>query len=573
MTLRSTYTAFFLFAAVAAASAQKDDKNIGTEVVNVVKSYTPTISDAFKVKETPVLDDEETLKKETIEYQIFSFPVASTFAPAKGRAASVDKEEKEKLYDNYLTLGFGNYSNANAELFVNHDLGDNSYVGGMLRHFSSQGGIDEARLEDKFAETSLDLGYGYRADNLHWTADVGFKNSVYNWYGVDRDLENILPDFYDDAEPKHTFNELYVGTRVRMTNSFFKEATFKYDRFWDDFDGAENRLYLKPSFAFHVGEHAFRTDVIVDYLGGSFLDGTLDYGYTNFGVKPSYTMRHNDWTIDLGIAAFYSADNEGGDSRFAVYPAVNASLKVVGDLMVFYAGAEGTMQQNTYRDFAAANPFVAPLLGVAPTDRKYDVFAGLKGKLASSISYNLRGSFVNENDRAMFRHNMMPDPGIPAEREGYQYGNAFDVVYDDVKTFRFFGELKADFSKSVSFGVNGTFSAYETDGEEEAWNLPTLELGTTLDIDITPKWYAGFKIFYVGERHDRLLSEDLAFVPETVTLDPYFDANAHIGYRHNERWSAFLKFNNIAGKSYEKWLYYPVQSFQAMIGANYKFDF
>ena len=30
--------------------AQKKDQTIGTEVVNVVKPYSPTISDAFKVK-------------------------------------------------------------------------------------------------------------------------------------------------------------------------------------------------------------------------------------------------------------------------------------------------------------------------------------------------------------------------------------------------------------------------------------------------------------------------------------------------------------------------------------------
>ena len=48
--------------------AQKKEENIGTEVVNVVKPYTPTISDAFKIKETPVLDDEGNTKKETIKY-------------------------------------------------------------------------------------------------------------------------------------------------------------------------------------------------------------------------------------------------------------------------------------------------------------------------------------------------------------------------------------------------------------------------------------------------------------------------------------------------------------------------
>ena len=80
--------------------AQKKDENIGTEVVNVVKPYTPTISDAFKVKETPTLDDDDTSKKENIQYNIFSFPVASTFVPSKGKAANVDKEAEEKLFAN-----------------------------------------------------------------------------------------------------------------------------------------------------------------------------------------------------------------------------------------------------------------------------------------------------------------------------------------------------------------------------------------------------------------------------------------------------------------------------------------
>ena len=89
--------------------AQKKDENIGTEVVNVVKPYTPTISDAFKVKETPTLEDEETSKKENIQYNIFSFPVASTFTPSKGKAANVDKSAQEKIFSNYLTLAAGNY--------------------------------------------------------------------------------------------------------------------------------------------------------------------------------------------------------------------------------------------------------------------------------------------------------------------------------------------------------------------------------------------------------------------------------------------------------------------------------
>lgn len=87
--------------------AQKKEENIGTEVVNVVKPYTPTISDAFKVKETPSLNDEGNIKKETIKYTVFSFPVASTFTPSKGKAEGVEKAKQEQLFKNYLTVGGG----------------------------------------------------------------------------------------------------------------------------------------------------------------------------------------------------------------------------------------------------------------------------------------------------------------------------------------------------------------------------------------------------------------------------------------------------------------------------------
>ena len=46
--------------------AQKKDENIGTEVVNIVKPYTPTISDAFKAKEVPVIEDDVNTQKQEI---------------------------------------------------------------------------------------------------------------------------------------------------------------------------------------------------------------------------------------------------------------------------------------------------------------------------------------------------------------------------------------------------------------------------------------------------------------------------------------------------------------------------
>lgn len=556
------------------AFAQKKDENIGTEVVNVVKPYTPTISDAFKVKETPSLDDEETQKKENIKYNIFSFPVASTFAPAKGKAAGVDKSPQEKIFSNYLTLAAGNYGTVNAELFVTENVSNTDYFGGMLRHSSSQGGIDGVFLDDKFMNTALDLTYGSRTNTMNWNADLGYQHQIYNWYGFYPGT--ITPETLATIDEQQTYHTLYVGGRLGL-NNILKESSVKFTRFWDAFGSAENRFVAKPSLEFDIVEQKIKADFVFDYISGSFDknmvgNAGIKYGFTNVGFQPSIKIQKDDLTVNAGVGFFYSAAQEQGESKFFIYSQVTGSYRVVGDLMIFYAGLEGGLKQNSYRDFVQENFFVSPTLVVAPTDQKYDIYVGLKGKLANSVSYNIRGSYVNEDNRALFKSNGYEElVGF----EGYQYGNSFNVVYDKLKTVSFFGELKADFSKNVAFGINGTFSSYSTDVENEAWNLPALKLGASLDVNITQKWYAGTNLFFVGERKDfaHFASLTQPTFDTEVTLDSFFDLNAHIGYKHSERLTFFLKGNNLANQDYQRWLNYPVQGIQVLGGANYKFDF
>jgi hypothetical protein len=82
-------------------------------------------------------------------------------------------------------------------------------------------------------------------------------------------------------------------------------------------------------------EESIKTDIIVDYVGGSFENNylktntePLKYGYTNFGIAPSFVMQKEDWTLNIG-AVFYSLDNENSNKLY-VYPKFNASYKVVG---------------------------------------------------------------------------------------------------------------------------------------------------------------------------------------------------------------------------------------------------
>ncbi len=551
-------------------------------MVNVVKPYTPTISDAFKVKETPVLDDEGNSKKETIKYNIFSFPVASTFTPSKGKAEGVDKEEQAHLFNNYATFGAGNYGTFNAELFVYQELGANDYVGGMFRHLSAQGGIKEVELTNKFFDTSIDLTYGIRERDLSWNLDLGYQNQIYNWYGLPAGFGSSLilnnrANLIDGINPQQSYSNIYLGTKIVFNESILEEASVKFNNFLDAFGSSENRFYVKPSLKFNISDKAINTNIIVDYVGGKFkkeywTTTPIKYGFTNFGIVPSFAVQEADWTVNIGLGLFYSLDAENNDNKFLVYPQINASYKVVGDLMIFYAGAEGNLKQNTYSDFVGENPFLSPNLDIKPTDKQYDIFAGLKGKIVNNVSYNLRASYINERNKAFFKSN---DYNENSTNENYAFGNSMQVVYDDTKTVSFYGELKADISDDVTFGIDGTFSSYTNKFQAEACNLPAVKLNAKLDFNITKKWYAGANVFYVGERKDQKLNTDIVYViaPSPITLDSYFDVNAHVGFKYSDRLTGFLRANNITNKGYQKWLDYPVQGFQLVLGVNYKFDF
>ena len=240
-------------------------------------------------------------------------------------------------------------------------------------------------------------------------------------------------------------------------------------------------------------------------------------------------------------------------------------------LFTLYAGADGGLDQNSYYDFSQANPFVSPTLFVAPTDRQYEGFAGVKGKFTNTVSYNLKGSYTNEINKPFFLSN--PLINSIQNPEGYEFGNSFGVVYDEVTTLEVFGELQAEVTTNVTVGINASFFNYSLDALPEAFNLPELKATVFANAAFTEKIYGGLSLFYVGERKDQFSFDPLLPVqPVTQTLDGYVDVNLHAGYHINPQLTVFLKGSNLLSDNYEKWLNTPVQGIQVLGGATYKFD-
>lgn len=571
---------FLLFILLSFSTFAQDKENIGTEVVNIVRPYTPTISDAFKVKETPVLNDSVTMQKKMLQYQIFSVPVASTFTPAKGKAATVEKVKPMKLYDNYATLGFGNYTSILGELYSNFQISRTDNAGFFFRHNSSQGGIDGIQLENKYYNTQLDGNYTSRQRDVSYRLDAGVKHQLFNWYGLNETYDGSDDEFIAGLDAQQTYLSGSVGGSIMVDDSYFEKISANVRFLTDAFGSSEFNFKTKPEFSFPLTSFTLKVDGEVDYLSGSFEKqyvavglGGINYSILNAGITPSLVYLEDDLTLSLGVTAMAGLDLENSKTDFFLYPKISASYRLVDEFITVYGGAEGGLTQNSFYDFKEENPYVSPTLFIAPTSQLYNGFGGIKGKVTNSVGYNLRASYGKEDDKALFKNN--PDTQSDTSMtEGYGYGNSFQVVYDDVNTLSIFGELKVDVSETFSLGVNAEYLSYSTIAEQEAWNLPELKATLFSNFSITEKIYGGASLFYVGERQDTLFKSG-AFgtnIDTVETLDAYLDANVHLGYRVNERLSIFAKGSNLLSDNYERWLNYPVQGIQGLLGATYKFD-
>ncbi len=567
------------------AVAQDTDEDIGTETVTVTKAYTPTIADAFKIKSVPDLNDSIALQKKSIEYSIFSVPVASTFTPAKGQASKVKKRPPPNLYNSYASAGGGNPANLMAKFYTSRTISrESSYTLG-LSHNSSHLDVEGVQLDSKFSNSKLDASYKKRDRDLDWGADAAFQHQLSNWYGLPLGV-------FDEAlitgiDSQQTYFMAEAGAHINIEDAYFEKAAVKYRRFWDATGSAENRVIFEPSFQFPLVDENLGINFKVDYVNGSFENADvnntqnnagIEYSHLQAGVNPSLTMLRDDLSVELGLKFVYGLDTDANNStnNFYIYPAITASYRLLNNFAIAYAGIEGDLVQNTYYNLVEKNPFVSPTLNIQPTDKQYDSYIGLRGQIFANLSYNIKGSYTAENRKPLF--NLNPQNVSRTDEKGYNFGNSFEVFYDDIKTLGVFGELNIDVNRNFTLSLNGEYYNYNTETGNSAWNLPELKGSLFLDYQIGEQWYLGANLFYIGERQDfsqiaQLGVQQADFLNTIITLDSYFDANAHLGYRVNDQLSFFIKAANIANNNYQRWANTPVQGFQLLGGATYKFDF
>lgn len=557
-----------------AFSQKKKKERIATEEINVVKPFSPTVSEAFKINIEPEIDSIDIGGKKEISYSINSIPVASTFTPAKGKAKTLKRVPKERFYNNYISAGYGNYSTPIIEVFAHSNSSNYNDFGGFLNYHSSGGGIDGLVLNDDFTDFDVDLYYKQSERMFDWKVKGGFDYLATNWYGLSDEIDYSELTI-SSIEESQSYTNISLSGEIEFFDSLIHTGDVSINRFSDKFKSGENHLDINAIIDFPIGRELMYSEISFELLNGKFENDffqtdKIDYTYFNIGFSPNFEVLRDNLTVNLGARLYYSITNNFDGSKFYFYPNLTASYNISEEALIAYAGVIGDLEQNSYKNFVYENPFVSPTLYIQRTNQQYNAYAGIKGLLNAKIRFNLKAAYISEEDKPLYKLNPSLTDGSNEVTEGYQAANSFQVIYDDVNTIYFNAEIIFDLWQEFKFGGNIDFNSYSLENEDHAWNLPLLK-ATLLAKYTRKKWSAGADLFFSSDRKD-----ELSIIPDTntrITNSAYFDINLNGIYNIDDKFDVFVNVNNILSNNYQVYTNFKVQGLQVFGGVKYKFDF
>jgi len=561
---------------------KRANDSIKTEVIEVVTTYNPIVADAFKIKTEPKLKLGKNSDKKKMNYAFYSAPVASTFIPKSGAVKGIDVGVKERVFNNYISAGFGNFTTPYLDLYLHKITRFNNEFGIYGNYIGSSDGVKNTVLDSGFKMIHVGGFYEQMERYFTWKIDGNASIHTYNWYG----LPNISFDdlILNNLEEQQNYTNVEVNGEITFEDSYFKNITSSINYFTDDFSSKEISAKISPNFIFPW--YTFRSidnlklNTTVEYTSGSFKNDyvnreEVNYGFLNLTLNPYVNIEGNKLDAKLGFTFTTAFDLENSATHFLIYPDVYVNYPISKDKLSIFAGATGGLTTNTFQSLTDQNPFISPTQFLTQTNEQYNVFGGVQVR-EGNINLGIKALYKSTEDQPLFIRNTTKSNGTFDPNNlllGYEYGNSFSVIYDDIQTLSFVGEIEAEINKRTILGLSATYNNYKLTQQTNPWHLPNFE-GTLYAKYNHHKWYVISHLLILGERNAKLYSTTNPTIHSGVKiLDAITDISIQGGYSFTDRLSAFVKASNLLNQEYQSFSNFRVQGLQILGGLTFNFDF
>ncbi len=536
--------------------------SLGEEIFEQKSNFTPVIKDAA-VKQTDQPEIIDTVRKITnVTYTLPGVLYNTTYQTSQIEPAKMVNEPLPKLYQSLLKVGFGNYTMPYVDFFLNSLRNKDMTWGVRYNHLSSYAkfkGLGRTDFSDDNA--SIYAKKFYKKHTL--SGDLNYSRNVVHYYGFNDTIysakdANLYKQYFQLFEGKLRLQSHYGDT----TNKINHDIHLNYYNYGDHYSTYENNIFADGLFNAKINKESFNVLASVDYYNVHSTHDTVNNIIAK--VNPYFAAGGDKWKADIGIAGVIDNFNTIG-TKYYFYPRLNIFYDVYQSIVIPYAGLDGGLNKNSYRNLSSVNPFVLSNLPYKNTDNKYNVYGGLRGALSSNTSYDVKVLYGRYNNMAFF----LADYNANVDN---LFANRYKVIYMNTNYLNVNAQVKYQYKEKMNFIAKGNYYGYSIKDTSNAkpWHKPNFDLTFSVNYNLKSKIIFKADIFVIGKQWaQQQVIDNNAPVLRSVQLKGITDINLGAEYRYTKMLSFFASFNNIGNFRYYRWDKYPTQRFNFMIGLSF----
>ena len=569
---------FFLFS-ISSSYAQKKESSIETERIIIVKSFTPSLSDAFKIKSDPSISDSISNAKFELVYDLKKIPVISTFEPNK---ATPLKLKQKILYNPFNTFFSGAFGNKN-QLFFNisslveidrsQRIGFNFYKDGFGND------LDNTVLRSNQNYNEIGFNHNLRSNQYNVNTQFKFSKSLNNYFGLNENVSD--QSFINLIDPQIRRNNLKVRSNWNWYDYFLNNFILQANLSTDNFDSIEKQIGLSANFGSELARGNFKGKIKIQGLNTRFVSSYFqkiqeEYSQAQGSLSVFWQNTSNDFRFKIGAGVSYLLGIDQISNDLIYYPEIEILYQKKENKLTPYLKAIGGANLNSYRSLSDVNPYLAPTTTLIPTFNKYNIQLGTRSRLASVLNFDF-GLIFDEVENFNYYQRLPFDN--ENELESYRLSNAFESKYLDLSFYGFNASIIINMIKDNFIRFETSYRFFNTQDEEVLWNIPSLQANWESQIKWNDRLAFSFKGSMWGDRSASLrpifleqdLSNDLIINEEILPI--FIRSSAHITYKLTKQFDIFFKGRFNSKGIHGRWSYYPEPPLLILGGITYKFDF
>ena len=514
-------------------------------------SFVPTIKDAIKFTDLPEIKDSVN-RISNIKYGITSVPLFPKYEVQTIEEAKLANEPLPKLYNSLLKLGYGPfYTMPYGEFWIANNRSRENNYGAHVKHLSSTAQLEGVGNSD-YSNNKIEL-FGKQFYKKHTlSGEINYDRRVIHYYGFDIDSnDSKSKDFDANTKQRYQLIEPKLKLQSHYSDSVHINHTIllSYYNLQNQNQESENNIKLNGLTSLFINKEKLNVNILTDYYNHKQSNDTIND--LIISVNPSFEAKGNKWNANVGLAG--PINNFNNKTRFYFYPQINFNYDIYENIIIPYAGVNGGLIKNSFKQLSTENPFIDSTIRYANTNNKYNLFLGLKGNLSSNTSYDARVTYSQFDSLHFFVVNY---------NDINKMYNRFNVVYDTASLLNISGQINYQLNEKLKLIAKGDYNLYTPKNLDYAYHKPSFFLTFTGAYNLRNKIIVKADLFFVGSQWAKSQYID-------KQLNGYFDGNIEAEYRYTKTLSFFARFNNIANQRYYKWERLPSQRFNMMIGLSF----